>query len=203
MRRARDTVLILHDATELDYTSHPALVGTGPTARGRGQGLIQHNSLAIDAGTRRVFGLAAQQLRARIPVVYYLFDLMCSEGTDVRQRPLRERKELLRSQFSFTDPLRFTAHRSPDGETYFKQACQDRWEGLIAKRADAPYRAGRSRDWLKFKCAAGQEFVARSKRRIVAPPCGSRRATASEPSCSTGSGCGRTRVSHLAALTTT
>jgi hypothetical protein len=67
MRQARDTVLILHDATELDYTSHPALVGTGPTARGRGQGLIQHNSLAIDAETRRVLGLAAQRLLARVP----------------------------------------------------------------------------------------------------------------------------------------
>jgi ATP-dependent DNA ligase len=30
---------------------------------------------------------------------------------------------------------------------------------VIAKRADAPYVAGRSRDWLKFKCLAGQEFV--------------------------------------------
>ena len=42
---------------------------------------------------------------------------------------------------------------------YFRQACQDGWEGLIAKRVDAPYRAGRSKDWLKFKCEAGQELV--------------------------------------------
>ncbi len=99
------------------------------------------------------------ELQARVPVFYYLFDIMCSDSTDVRQRPLRERKELLRKQFSFTGPLRFTEHRSPDGVAYFKQACQDRWEGLIAKRADAPYRSGRSRDWLKFKCEGGQEFV--------------------------------------------
>jgi bifunctional non-homologous end joining protein LigD len=104
-------------------------------------------------------GRPSAELRARVPVYYHLFDIMCSEGADVRQRPLRERKELLRSQFSFADPLRFTEHRSPDGEAYFKQACQDRWEGLIAKRADAPYLSGRSRDWLKFKCQAGQEFV--------------------------------------------
>jgi bifunctional non-homologous end joining protein LigD len=104
-------------------------------------------------------GRPSAELRDRIPVFYYLFDIMCSAGTDVRPRPLRERKELLRSQFSFTDPLRFTEHRSPDGTAYFKQACQDRWEGLIAKRADAPYRSGRARDWLKFKCEAGQEFV--------------------------------------------
>jgi bifunctional non-homologous end joining protein LigD len=104
-------------------------------------------------------GRPSAELRARVPVFYYLFDIMCSAGTDVRQRPLRERKELLRKQFSFTGPLRFTGHRSPDGVGYFKQACHDRWEGLIAKRADAPYRSGRSRDWLKFKCEGGQEFV--------------------------------------------
>ncbi len=98
-------------------------------------------------------------LRARVPVHFYLFDVMYSGGADVRPRPLRERKELLRGQFSYRDPLRFTAHRNTDGEKYLKQACRDGWEGLIAKRADAPYRAGRSRDWLKFKCQAGQEFV--------------------------------------------
>src|SRR5487761_1092362 len=99
------------------------------------------------------------ELRARIPVYYYLFDIMYAGGTDVRQRPLRERKELLRAQLSFADPLRFTEHRDADGAEYFKQACRDRWEGLIAKRPDAPYQAGRSKDWLKFKCETGQEFV--------------------------------------------
>jgi DNA ligase D-like protein (predicted ligase) len=99
------------------------------------------------------------ELIARIPVYFYLFDIMFAGGTDVRERPLRERKELLRGQLSFADPLRFTEYRTGDGVAYWKQACQDGWEGIIAKRADAPYRAGRSRDWLKFKCVAGQEFV--------------------------------------------
>jgi DNA ligase D-like protein (predicted ligase) len=99
------------------------------------------------------------ELIARIPVYFYLFDIMFAGGTDVRERPLRERKELLREQLSFADPLRFTEYRTGDGVAYWKQACQDGWEGIIAKRADAPYRAGRSRDWLKFKCVAGQEFV--------------------------------------------
>jgi hypothetical protein len=50
------------------------------------------------------------------------------------------------------------ANDRPDG-AYFRQACAAGWEGVIAKRADAPYRPGRSRDWLKFKCQSGQEFV--------------------------------------------
>jgi bifunctional non-homologous end joining protein LigD len=99
------------------------------------------------------------ELRARVPVFYYLFDIMYAGDEDVRPRPLRERKELLRRQFTFDDPLRFTAHRNTDGAVFIKQACRDGWEGLIAKRADAPYHAGRSKDWLKFKCQSGQEFV--------------------------------------------
>ena len=45
------------------------------------------------------------------------------------------------------------------GEEYFAEACRQGWEGLIAKRADAPYVAGRTDRWLKFKCEAGQELV--------------------------------------------
>jgi len=104
-------------------------------------------------------GHPSAELRARIPVYFYLFDIMYADGTDVRERPERERKELLRGQLSFRDPLRYTEYRTGDGVAYWKQACQDRWEGLIAKRADAPYQGSRSRDWLKFKCESGQEFV--------------------------------------------
>jgi bifunctional non-homologous end joining protein LigD len=41
----------------------------------------------------------------------------------------------------------------------FDHACRQGWEGVVAKRADSPYRETRSRDWLKFKCEAGQELV--------------------------------------------
>jgi bifunctional non-homologous end joining protein LigD len=98
-------------------------------------------------------------LRRRVPVYYYVFDLLYAGGQDVRPQPLRERKKLLREVLSFGDPLRYTEHRERDGEEYFEQACQLGWEGLIAKRADAPYRSGRTRDWLKFKCENSQELL--------------------------------------------
>ena len=60
---------------------------------------------------------------------------------------------------SFRDPLRFTEHRDADGEAYFREACAKGWEGVIAKRADSPYRPGRTRDWLRVKCENGQEFI--------------------------------------------
>src|ERR1700752_3936658 len=98
-------------------------------------------------------------LRAAVPVYFYLFDVLWANGRDVRDRPLRQRKQVLRQVLSFSDPLRFTTHRIRNGESYYAYACASGWEGLVVKRADASYQAGRSKDWLKFKCQAGQEFV--------------------------------------------
>jgi bifunctional non-homologous end joining protein LigD len=98
-------------------------------------------------------------LLTRYPVYYYVFDVLYSGGRDTRPLPLLQRKDVLRAALTFDDPLRYTEHRDTDGEAYYRQACRDGWEGLIAKRVAAPYRAGRTKDWLKFKCEAGQEFV--------------------------------------------
>jgi DNA ligase D-like protein (predicted ligase) len=95
----------------------------------------------------------------RVPVYYYIFDVLYAGDRDVRPLPLRERKDILAGLLSFDDPLRYTEHRDTDGEAFYAEACRQGWEGLIAKRADAPYRPGRSRDWLKFKCETNQEFV--------------------------------------------
>ena len=100
----------------------------------------------------------AELLRA-VPVQYYVFDVMYAEGTDLRSRPQLERKERLRGLLEFGGPLCFTEHRARDGQAFYARACRDGWEGLIAKRADAPYQSGRTRDWLKFKCENNQEFV--------------------------------------------
>src|SRR3954454_13324765 len=67
MEQADTTVLNLHDTTELNFTSHHALKGTGPVGNGQGRGFLQHNSLAITAQTRQVLGLAAQQVITRAP----------------------------------------------------------------------------------------------------------------------------------------
>jgi bifunctional non-homologous end joining protein LigD len=101
-----------------------------------------------------------QQRGGRPAQIYlYLFDVLYAAGEDVTKLPWRERKALLRSTLAFDGPIRLTQHRNRDGEELFRQACEKGWEGLIAKRADAPYAHGRSRDWLKFKCGFEQELV--------------------------------------------
>jgi DNA ligase D-like protein (predicted ligase) len=98
-------------------------------------------------------------LVAQQPVIYYLFDLLWSDGRDLRSLPLAERKDRLREAIAFADPIRYSDHLEEDGELALRAACDRGLEGLIAKRAASPYVAGRSREWLKFKCVLEQEFV--------------------------------------------
>jgi bifunctional non-homologous end joining protein LigD len=141
---------------------------TGALAGQRADDFIIDGEIIAFDGSQTKFARLQQRLGVRhpgpdllaeVPVYYYIFDVLWADGRDVRQLALRERKRILRDLLDFAGPLRFTEHQDTDGEAYFRQACASGWEGVIAKRADAPYRAGRSRDWLKFKCESGQEFV--------------------------------------------
>jgi bifunctional non-homologous end joining protein LigD len=96
---------------------------------------------------------------SRIPVFYYLFDLLDLDGKDTTALPLLWRKRLLRNVFQFKDSLRFTTHRVRDGKKAYRTACERGDEGVIAKLADAPYEGRRSTNWLKLKCSRDQEFV--------------------------------------------
>ena len=110
-------------------------------------------------GSETSFAKLARRGQHYVPVFYYVFDLLWLDGHDVRKLPLRTRKRLLRGALQFHGNVRWTQHRNRDGERFFAEACRKGWEGLIAKRADSPYAATRSRDWLKFKCEHGQELV--------------------------------------------
>lgn len=100
-----------------------------------------------------------EALRAGVAVFYYLFDLLYLDGYDLRQLPLIHRKTILSQVFECRDPLRLVIHREEKGEADYEDACTRGLEGIIAKRAGSVYVAKRSRDWLKIKCWASQEFV--------------------------------------------
>jgi bifunctional non-homologous end joining protein LigD len=103
--------------------------------------------------------LPSPRLLRSVPVTYFVFDVLRADGRDVRALPLRARKALLRPLLTYGRAIRFTAHRSQTGQAYWEQAQSSGWEGLVVKRADSRYVAGRSRDWLKFKAENNQEFV--------------------------------------------
>jgi bifunctional non-homologous end joining protein LigD len=151
-----------HEITSTFPEIAGALAGTG-----REPCVVDGEIVAFDGSQTRFERLQqrlgqarpSEVLLAAVPAYFYLFDVLYAGNRDARPLPLLERKQILRRLLSYDDPLRYTEHRDADGEAFYGEACRLGWEGLIAKRADSPYRAGRTKDWLKFKCITGQEFV--------------------------------------------
>jgi bifunctional non-homologous end joining protein LigD len=113
---------------------------------------------------RRKSSFEALQRRGHDPgvrVAYYVFDVLWVDGDDLREATLGERKAALRRALRFGGgTVRWTPYRRAErGQALLGDACRRGWEGLIAKRLQSTYEGRRSRDWLKWKCVAEQEFV--------------------------------------------
>jgi bifunctional non-homologous end joining protein LigD len=95
-------------------------------------------------------------------LIYYLFDVLHLDGRSLAGLPLAERKQALEDLVSGLParaPLRYSEHVVGGGVDFFRHACKHGLEGILSKLADAPYRSGRGRDWLKVKCVNRQEVV--------------------------------------------
>jgi hypothetical protein len=120
--RQQPLVLILHDTTQLDFTSHAALQGAGPIGEGHARGFLQHNSLALVPQPQQVLGLAFQQWRVRQPA---------PKGETSAQRKQRERESEL-----WWEGI-CAIGRAPEGCCWVDVAdagC-DMYEALVAARA--------------------------------------------------------------------
>jgi bifunctional non-homologous end joining protein LigD len=93
-------------------------------------------------------------------LVFFLFDLLHLDGETLGARPLQERKERLRELLSDASaPLQFSDHQIGRGRAFYDHACGLKLEGIVSKRADAPYAPGNRGLWLKVKCLNREEFV--------------------------------------------
>ncbi|HEX6589910.1 MAG TPA: DNA ligase D, partial [Longimicrobiales bacterium] len=93
------------------------------------------------------------------PATLYCFDLPGFGEFDLRPLPLIERKHLLREILPSAGTLRFSEHIEEQGTAFFESVARMGLEGVLAKKADSPYRAGRSKDWLKIKADPTDDFV--------------------------------------------
>jgi len=94
-------------------------------------------------------------------IVLVAFDLLHLDGWDLTRAPLVERKALLQRLLERAPAgIRYGEHVVEDGAKFFAAACKLGLEGVIAKRANDPYREHeRTRSWLKIKCLKREEFV--------------------------------------------
>jgi bifunctional non-homologous end joining protein LigD len=93
------------------------------------------------------------------PAVLYVFDLLAFAGYDVRPLPLARRKALLERLAPPLGPIRYLEHVATDGTALYQRVVQLGLEGIVAKKAEAPYRAGRSPYWFKVRADRTGDFV--------------------------------------------
>ena len=95
-------------------------------------------------------------------LVYYVFDLLYLDGRDLTGDPLVARKAELQRLLKTAGKngrIRYAEHFVEDGPVILEHACGLNLEGVVSKRKDAPYRSGRSENFIKAKCHNAQEFV--------------------------------------------
>lgn len=148
----------------LDWTGKFATVAEAVAKLPADTALIDGELVVEDRRGVSRFSLLQQDIKAgrHDRMVLYAFDLMHLDGTNLRPAPLAERKAMLARLLGRgrrRGPLRFSESIEESGPALLKHACAMHLEGIISKAADAPYRSGRRRDWLKSKCSDRQEFV--------------------------------------------
>ena len=107
--------------------------------------------IACDDGTPDFRALRSK--RRGHEAVLYAFDLIEHDGIDLRDVPLIQRKRRLSKLLGRAKrrAIQYNDHFTGDGPTVFKHVCRMGLEGIVSKRADAPYRSGPSRTWRKSK----------------------------------------------------
>jgi bifunctional non-homologous end joining protein LigD len=118
---------------------------------------------ALDAEGRPSFQLLQRHEHGeeRPPVCYYVFDLLNLDGRDTRALPLADRKALIEPLAAAAgEPVWFSANIEGDPKKLLAEVERRGLEGLIGKRRDSKYEAGRrSGAWIKIKAGREQEFV--------------------------------------------
>ncbi|MBO9788886.1 DNA ligase D [Xanthomonas phaseoli] len=119
--------------------------------------------LIAGRGTKDDFNLLQATLsgECQVPLALAVFDLLHVDGVDISEAPLRERKQLLQQvlEAAPNTHLAYSSHVEGDGTEAFRVAGEQHFEGIISKRADRPYRDGRSDDWRKTKQLASQDYA--------------------------------------------
>lgn len=100
-----------------------------------------------------------QRAAIELPATFFAFDLLAFEGYDLRPLALHERKALLREILPGAGVLRYADHIEAQGERFYDEVHRMGLEGIIAKRRDSPYQAGRSANWLKIRADRTDDFA--------------------------------------------
>jgi bifunctional non-homologous end joining protein LigD len=148
--------------TGLDWTGRFASLAREVARMALPSALIDGEIVALDAGGNPNFSTLQKVLKgeAKGALQLFAFDLLELDGADLTSLPNIARKEKLAALLGGGSAhVHFADHVVGAGEKLFRAMCHAGQEGIISKRADAPYRGARTKSWLKIKCTRRQEFV--------------------------------------------
>lgn len=146
--------------TGLDWTDKFPGIAQAARSIAAGSALIDGEVVAFKGGKTDFSTLQEAISNGGEGLTYFAFDLIELDGEGIGKLPQVQRKERLRSLIAGADErILFSEHVIGAGEELYDAMCGEGHEGVVSKRADSPYRGGRTRAWLKTKCTRRQEFV--------------------------------------------
>ncbi|HWA56212.1 MAG TPA: non-homologous end-joining DNA ligase [Gemmatimonadales bacterium] len=164
-----------------DYTGTFPEVARAVQALPVANAIVDGEVVVLDATGKPSFALLQQRARlsrqldiaraaVELPATYFVFDLLGFEDFDLRPLPLVERTRLLRRLLPPLGALRFLDHFETRGKQLMAQVREMGLEGVIGKKGDGPYRAGRGPSWVKVRAEKTGDFAVVG----FTPPRGSR-----------------------------
>jgi DNA ligase D-like protein (predicted ligase) len=157
----RGTVRLL-TRTGLDWTHKYPAIAEAVSSLGAHQAYLDGELCGVGPDGIASFSMIqlASDAGNAAGLVFFLFDLLHLDGEDLMARPLIDRKARLAALLSHaTSPLQYCDHQIGRGREFHQQACAMSLEGIVSKRADAPYTPGDRGLWRKVKCLHREEFV--------------------------------------------
>ncbi len=157
----RNGAASLWTRSEKDWTHKYRRIAKAVEKIGVANAVFDGELVALDDKGEATFSrMQAAGENLDIPLEYYLFDLLNHEDVDTTALPLVDRKARLKTLLANPPAgIRFSDHIRQEGDEVLTSACSMNLEGVISKRASAPYTSGRSTAWIKSKCIGNDEFV--------------------------------------------
>lgn len=126
----------------------------------KSQSIFDSEAVVIHEGRTNFSELQADLASGRQDrIVFYAFDLLFHNGEDLRSKSQLYRKERLKELIDMLGPpILFSQHHEGDGQALFEAAAKLHYEGIVSKKADAPYRSERTEAWQKIKTVQKGKF---------------------------------------------
>jgi bifunctional non-homologous end joining protein LigD len=152
----------VYTRTGLDWTGKFPEIAEAAAAIQCDSALIDGEIVALDAKGNTSFSGLQQAIKAGgRGLTLFAFDALEIDGEKLDKLPNIERKQRLAALLGPGAPpfILYADHILGKGEQLYDAMCAAGQEGIISKKADAPYRGARTKSWLKIKCTRRQEFV--------------------------------------------